>query len=92
MANQTLTTPTAVTVLGTATLVLAASRHPERSVLIQSLSTNTLTVYIGGSDVTTANGIELLVGKSMSLDVTGAIYAIRGASNQELRVLVDHPN
>lgn len=89
MANQRLLSPTAVTVAATATQVIGASKHPTRSVLIQSIAANTETVHIGASNVTTSTGIELLVGKSISVDVTCPIFAIRGANEQALRVLAD---
>lgn len=70
----------------------AAATSSEGSyVLVKALSTNTDTVFVGGSDVTTANGFELSAGEfSPYIAVANAneIYAISGTAAQALCVLV----
>lgn len=57
-------------------------------VIVKALSTNTVSVYLGGSGVTTSNGLELAPGQSMTIPVTdpALIYCIAGSSSQKLRI------
>jgi len=51
----------------TATQLTASSIAMTNGVVIQALSTNTASVYIGNSSVTTANGFELTAGSSLTI-------------------------
>ncbi len=49
---------------------LTATSTPILSVTVKALSTNTGIVYVGGADVSAANGLELInPGESVSVDV-----------------------
>ena len=80
----------------TADLVVA----DRMTILVQSLSTNTASVYIGFDDTVTAahnagtGGYELTVGNSITFDLAPStqtklrdIYAIVASGTQELRIL-----
>ena len=62
-----------------ATLIIAANTR--QGVLITNPS-STVTVYIGGSGVTTGNGQELLPLQSASLPVVSAVYGVVASSTQ----------
>lgn len=62
-----------VSIANTATLIIAANTR--QGVLITNPST-TVTVFIGGSGVTTGNGQELLPGNSLTIPAVSAIYGI----------------
>ena len=51
----------------TATQLTASSIAMTNGVVIQALSTNTASVFIGNSGVTTANGFELTAGSSLTI-------------------------
>lgn len=70
-----------VSVGNTATLIIAANNR--QGVLITNPS-STVTVYIGGSGVTTGNGQELLPGNSITLPVVSAVYGIVATSTQTI--------
>lgn len=78
--------------IGATALPLGGSNTKYESVIIKALSTNTDKVYVGGSAVTTANGLELSAGEAITLgrefggDLAN-IYCIGGAAGQEVRVL-----
>lgn len=83
----------AVTVTTSATLLL--SRDFNRRTALVHVPTGGSTVYIGGDDVTTANGIPLEAGQTLALgqgDTTDqspryAYYGIVAASTQGVRVM-----
>lgn len=84
----------AMTVTTTATpCVTAAAGGPKRAIgngiEIYALTTNTIPVYIGGSDVTTAIGRPIAPGGSISLPVDdpSKVYAIVTTGTQEIRIL-----
>lgn len=58
-------------------------------IVVQSLSTNTASVYIGDSTVTTGTGLELEPGDGVNLPVqdSAQIYCISGTAGQKLRVM-----
>jgi len=62
----------------TATQVTASSISSTNGILIQALSGNAASVYVGGSGVTTANGYELQPGQSVPFAATNAnlLYGI----------------
>lgn len=72
------------------TLIAAsASKKLDGGVMIQSLSTNTVNVYLGDSGVTSANGLEISPGTGIFIECDDAsdIYCIAGTAGQKLRVL-----
>lgn len=74
----------AVTV-GTSAVVIAAADDRE-SILIQNLGA--ADIYIGGSAVTTANGIKVVAsGGTLTLDSCAAIYGISGSAGNDVRFL-----
>jgi len=68
-----------VSVGATATLIIAAGTR--QAVLVTNPS-STVTVFIGGSGVTTSNGQELLPLQSLTLPVVSAVYGIVASSTQ----------
>lgn len=70
-----------VSVAATATLI-AALRSGRRSITVEQLGTTA--VYLGGSGVTTANGVLLAgtVGSSVTMNFTGALYGITASGTQ----------
>lgn len=49
----------------------------------------TVTVYFGGTDVTTSNGIPVAANASLQLELitNDALYAISGSAGQDVRIL-----
>lgn len=79
-------TTTAVTCATTATAAPASALSSRTTVTF--VNNSAVTIYIGGSGVTTANGIPLLPGASFMDDVSAAPYYCRVASGTaNLRVL-----
>lgn len=79
-------TTTAVTCATTATAAPASLLSNRTTVTF--VNNSAVTIYIGGSAVTTANGIPLLPGASFTDDVSAAPYYCRVASGTaDLRVL-----
>jgi hypothetical protein len=82
----------AYTVTSSAAPVVAASAGNKRAIgngiEVYALTTNTAIVYIGGSDLTSANGRPLSPGASVSwpLDDPSKVYAICATASQELRI------
>lgn len=68
-----------VSVGSSATQIIAANTR--QAVLITNPS-STVTVYIGGSGVTTSNGQELLPEQSITLPVVSAVYGIVATGSQ----------
>jgi hypothetical protein len=58
---------TAVTTAGTR--VVLTSSQAIQSVTIKALSTNTGIIYVGNSSVASTNGLQLLAGESVSMDI-----------------------
>ncbi|MBI4720823.1 MAG: hypothetical protein HY770_06310 [Chitinivibrionia bacterium] len=56
-----------------------------RSVIVQNLSTND--VYVGGSGVTTANGIKIIPGASATIYTSASVYAIASGAGSDVRYL-----
>lgn len=81
--NVSVTTSAAAIVATTPTIPAV------HGVIVQALSTNTASIYVGGSGVATTTGLELEAGKSVVLPVRDAstIYAISGSGTQSLRYL-----
>lgn len=74
----------AVTV-GTSAVVIAAADDRE-SILIQNLGA--ADIYVGGSSVTTANGVKVTAsGGTLTLYTCAAVYAISGSAGNDVRYL-----
>ena len=73
----------------TATAETIASSQSISSVTVKALSTNTVSVYIGTTGVTTSTGFELSAGESVSLDVDNLtdVYCISGSASQVVRYI-----
>lgn len=72
--QATVAAPTAIyngtkAVATAGTRVALASTQAVRSVVIKALYSNTGTIYVGNASVASTNGIELLAGDSVSLDI-----------------------
>ena len=52
----------------------------------------TITVYVGGPTVSTANGIPVLAGNSFSIDMVSGerLYAVAASGTPVVRILVAH--
>lgn len=76
--------------VGTTALQIATGGNvtiPE-SVLVQNPVGATATVYLGGADVTVANGVAVIAGASISVDmVADSLWAVVGTGTQEIRTL-----
>lgn len=79
---------TAQVSVGTAATLIAAAQEGRDEVTIQQLGTTP--VYLGPAGVTTANGFPLpgVVGASVTIPVTTAIYGVVQAGSQTVAVLV----
>jgi hypothetical protein len=75
----------AVTVTTSATLVVTADNFPRTCYLHSSSGS----LYIGGNDVTAANGLHLSNGSTIEVFVptNETVYAITSASSHTMRVL-----
>lgn len=73
----------------TGTAEAIATTQEIHSVTIKTLSTNTVAVYVGGTGVTTSNGIELLADESVTIDVDdlAKVFVISGSSSQVIRYI-----
>jgi hypothetical protein len=85
-------------VVGTTAAALKSTTKVVLSCLIQALSTNTQIVYLGGSDVSSANGLALPAGGAVSLAALVAgeqtedwdlskIFAVSPLGTQAIRIL-----
>lgn len=73
-----------VTVSTSAVQFSAGSAVPENGILVQALSTNGASVFVGGSGVTTANGFELQAGQCISFTCNlNTLYVISAASTTD---------
>jgi hypothetical protein len=84
-------TPPATTAVSCATTATAApttARANRVTVTFQNPSTNTVSIFLGGSGVTTADGLELIPGASFTDDIEDTAYFCRvAAGTATLRVL-----
>ena len=57
-----------------------------QGVIVQALSTNSVSIYVGNSNVTTSTGFELQPGQATSIAInnTNLIYVISGSASQGL--------
>jgi hypothetical protein len=74
-----------ITVGTTATLLIAADNQPR----VIYLHSGTGSIYVGGSDVTSATGIHLSNGTTMQIDLpfNQTLYGITSASTHTIRTL-----
>ncbi len=75
--------------LSTTSATQFASAACTRGVWVEALSTNTVSVYVGPSGVTTGTGLELQPGdrEFFPVDNANRLYAITGTTTQNLRLL-----
>src|SRR3989442_14900970 len=71
---------------GVAAATLLAARPTRHAVLIKNLDA-AITVYVGAATVTTANGMPLKPGESISIDWTGLIQGIAASGTPKLAYL-----
>lgn len=85
----TATTSAAALVTGDNTGGPSKRRAQGLGVLIKAMSTNSVSVFVGGSDVTTSTGIELAAGASVTIEVDdpSKIYIICASSTPEVRFM-----
>jgi hypothetical protein len=83
-AAKTVPTGTAEAVVSATPTILAT-----QGVVIQALSTNSVSVYVGPSGVTTSNGIELQAGRDITIPCRDPydIFVISGSASQAVRIL-----
>lgn len=70
----------------TATAIVAAGGGYKRRVILKNLHASAA-VYIGGSGVTTANGMPLAAGESMEIPGAPAIYGIVASGTVDVAYL-----
>ena len=77
---------TAITV-GTSRVLAVAADDIHRVIYIHHQSANS--IYIGGDDVTTSNGLHIEKDQTISIELSSreTIYAIASHADQELRTL-----
>ena len=77
--------------IGTTAVALPPDSFINRRALVIHNLTGNNTIYIGASDVTTANGLPLVAGEKIAIDIQGhqnvKVYAISDAGGQDVRVL-----
>ena len=72
------------TVSTSAVQVSASSTVPTNGILIGGLSANSASIFVGGSGVTTSNGVELLPGSSLPFTCNlNTLYIISAASTTD---------
>ena len=75
-----------VATVGTSAAVIVSALAGRQKMLIQNTSNKD--VFVGGSTVTTTNGIRIAKGATMELDIGEvALYAIAGSAGNDVRVL-----
>jgi hypothetical protein len=74
-------------VANTATALPASALTGRKRIMVQNKDTNS--IFIGASDVTTANGLEVAKGATLSLEIGAGVtlYAISAAGSAPVRVL-----
>jgi hypothetical protein len=70
-------------------VVLAAdSTRRRRTILIRNLDTS-ISVYIGGSTVTTGNGMLVKAGESITVSTSAAVYAVAASGTPTVAYLTE---
>lgn len=83
--SSPISTAITLTTLNTAYKLPSSELTNRKTILIYNISDTN--VYIGGSTVTTTNGILLSNGEKMAVDCESDIYAICGTSGKIINVL-----
>lgn len=80
-------TPTSTTVGVTATLLPATALAGRRSVVVHN--SGSVTVFLGPSSVTTANGLPIAPNEKISLDINASVllYGIVSSGSADVRTL-----
>ncbi len=75
---------TSATALGT-----GSGGAANAGIMVQAPSSNTASVFVGDSNVTTSNGLEIEPGKGITLPIQdeSSVYGIVASGTQNLRVL-----
>lgn len=72
------------TVNTTAVQISVTSTVPTNGIIIQALSANAASIFVGGSSVTTSTGFELVAGQAMSFTANlNTLYIISAASTTD---------
>ncbi len=66
--------------VGTSATEIARERTGRRSITIKNLHAST-TLYVGGSGVSSSNGMEVKAGESIQLTTTAAAYGIAASGS-----------
>jgi hypothetical protein len=78
-------TTTAVSV-GTSAVLLSGASGPRERLIVQNLHASQI-LYVGGSDVTTSNGIRIAAGEAREFEnLVGAVYGIASGATTDVRV------
>lgn len=83
--NTLVSTTITLTLANTAYLLPASEQSARRSIIVYNNSDTDC--YIGASGVTTATGILLASGATMSLDCSSGLYGVCGTAGKTLNVL-----
>lgn len=76
-----------VAVTSAAPILISAASATKRTVIIKNFTTSAQTAYIGDAAVTTANGIELAAGESITIDTQAAVYGRTAAGTASIGVI-----
>lgn len=72
--------------IGTSAAQIVLGRSSREALLVQNLGTADL--YVGGSTVTTANGVKVAAGSAMGFsDFNGPLYGISASGTLDVRYL-----
>jgi hypothetical protein len=73
--------------IGAAASVIKAAKSTRKSIVIQNAHATQI-LYIGGAGVTTATGLRVAAGASVTLDdYNGVLYGIASGANTDVRYL-----
>lgn len=82
-----------VTVSTSATALSTATYNVAMDIILQAPSSNSASVWLGGSDVSTSNGLELAPGASLSVKSNGnSVWYGRVAASTEAVYVATQPS
>jgi hypothetical protein len=81
--NQVATSTTA------AAVIAADSTRRRRTILIRNLDAS-VSVYIGGSTVTTSNGMLIKAGESITISTSATVYAVAASGTPSVAYLAEN--